>query len=115
MRSLFPALLLSLVAALCLTSCGTYDLTAKHVGPPPRCEVHGATMYPETMPTSPQVMAYLPGLSSAIAKDFPHHGTVRLEGEEGNFVVNRRVRAFVCPVCQKNYLQYRARLRRLCE
>jgi hypothetical protein len=100
------------ILAVCAMSCGcnrTVDLTAGHLGPAPRCEVHGTEMKPEIIEVSSGEMIYVQTeYSEPLKRDFPHHGGVILSSEREfrSDFVETHIRDFVCPDCTRAYHQW---------
>jgi hypothetical protein len=96
-----------IVLALCATACRDLDVASQHVEPPPVCEVHGVAMHPEWVYVSTGESVYVMEYMETMRQHFPHHGGTVLSGERAyHYLLERRVRDFVCDECTKAYRAY---------
>src|ERR1051326_5433941 len=103
MQRRIPAILL----AVFVFGCRSVDVTSRHSGSPPKCEIHGAQMNAEWIRVSSGSIVYTIAYLDVVKQRFPHHGGVILTGErEFNRPFTRRVRDFVCPDCTAAYRGY---------
>ena len=92
--------------ALLFVGCGTVDISSHHVGPAPKCEVHGIVMTPEIIKMSSGEIVYAPEYWKPAYDQFPHHGVWLYQGERPYGRASSSVRDYVCADCNEAFQSY---------
>ncbi len=85
--------------------CTALDLTKRHNGPSPICEIHKTNMHPEKIEVYGEKV-YVDEYIEIARKRFPNHGGHLLNFEKNTTPWRRNVIDFVCPKCDKAYREY---------